>query len=126
MPWLVKQVFFALLSFSGYLAIKFMTLNNASCVARPTLIDLNHVELNHYSFMISLDKYNGTCNVVDDLSTKICFLTKAKGINVKIFNVITRINKAKTLVKHISYDFKCRSVVEHVIQIENRTMINSI
>ena len=41
------------------------------CMIRPTLIDLNPVELNCYQFMISLDKCNRSYNVVDDLSTKI-------------------------------------------------------
>ena len=39
---------------------------------RPTLIDLNPIELNHYPFMISLDECNGSWNAVNDLSTKIC------------------------------------------------------
>ena len=37
---------------------------------RPTLIDLNLVELSYYQFMVSLDKCNANFNVVDDLSTK--------------------------------------------------------
>ena len=35
---------------------------------RPTLIDLSFFELNHYPFMISLDKCKESCNDVDDLS----------------------------------------------------------
>ena len=38
---------------------------------RSTLIDVNPIELNDYPFMDSLDKCNGSCNVVDDLYTKI-------------------------------------------------------
>ena len=40
-------------------------------MTRPTLIDLNLIELNHYPFMVSLDKFRGSCNAIDDLSTKI-------------------------------------------------------
>ena len=36
---------------------------------RPTVIDLNPVELKYYPFMISVDKYSGSCNV---LSPKRC------------------------------------------------------
>ena len=36
-----------------------------------TLIDSNPVELKYYLFLISLDKYSESCNV---LSAKICFL----------------------------------------------------
>ena len=32
------------------------------------------------------------------------FWVKQNGENVKVFNMITKINKAKTLVKHISFD----------------------
>ena len=41
-------------------------------MCRSTLIDLNPIERNNYPLMISLDKCNGTCNVFDDLSAKIC------------------------------------------------------
>ena len=74
-----------LLSFGGSLTRKCVSLSNESCMVRPTLIDLNPIELNYYHpFMISLDKYNGSCNVVDDLSMKICFPSKTKKINVKV------------------------------------------
>ena len=58
--------------------------------------------------MISLYKCSGSCNAINELSTKICAPSKLKDINVKIFNVITRINEAKTLVKYISCDCKCK------------------
>ena len=48
--------------------------------------------------MISLDKCNGTCNV---LPTKICVLKKTKDINVKVFNMITNKNEVRTMAKHI-------------------------
>ena len=56
--------------------------------------------------MISLDKYNGSCNVVDELSMKIWVPSATKDINVTVFNMITRINELKALVKHISCDCK--------------------
>ena len=59
--------------------------------------------------MISLDKCNGSCNTVDDLSTKACVPSKTKDVNVKVFNMITNRNKAKALViKHISCNCKCK------------------
>ena len=81
---LTKQVFIALPSF------------NESCIIRPTLIDLNPIELNDYPFMINLDKCNGSCNANEDLSTKIYVPSETEDINVKVFNIIGRINEAKT------------------------------
>ena len=46
-----------------------MSLNNEPCINRNTLIDLNPIGLN--PLIISLDKRNGSCNAVDDVSAKI-------------------------------------------------------
>ena len=67
--------------------------------------------------MISLDKCNESCNAVDDLSAKIYVPNKTKDVNLKVFNMITRINEPKTLVKDISCDCRCNF---------NRTTCNSV
>ena len=73
---------------------------------RPTLIDLNPVELNYYLFMVSLNICSGSYNSVDDLSTYICIPSKTKDTNV--FNIITNKDEAKAMVKHILCDCKCK------------------
>ena len=53
----MKQVFIVLLSFSESWACnwtKCLFLNDGSCMVRPTLSNMNPVELKYYSFMISL------------------------------------------------------------------------
>ena len=62
----IKQVLVALLSFSGYLATKFRSLNDEPSMSRSTLINLNPIELKYFPFMISLDKSKGICNAADD------------------------------------------------------------
>ena len=84
----VKRPFIGLLSFSNTLArdrTKFTSLNDEPCMIKPTLIDLNLVELKHYLFKISLDKSTGSCCV---LSPKICVPKEIIDINVKAFNAI--------------------------------------
>ena len=78
-----------LLSFGGSLTTKCVSLSNEPCMNKPTFIDLNPVELNYYPSIVSLDKSNGSFNVVDDLSMKICVPSKTKNVNVKVFNMIT-------------------------------------
>ena len=85
---LIKQVFIALLSFSKYLANKWVLLNDDLL-----FIDLNLVELKYYPFMINLDKCNRSCNSINDLSMRICVLSKTKDINVKIFDMVTNRNE---------------------------------
>ena len=82
-----------------------MSLNDESCMVRPSLIDLNPGELKYYPFKISLYECNGSCNV---LSSKISVVRKTKEINVKVFNMITSKNEAKAMSKHISYDYKSK------------------
>ena len=66
------------------------------------------MELKYHPFVITLGKSKGSYNAVDDLSIKICVLNKTKSTNVKVFNVITKIKKAKTFIKHISCDCKSK------------------
>ena len=108
MFWLIKPVFIALLSFSSSLGTKWVSLGNKPWIVRPTFINLNPIKLNYYLFMISLDKCNKSCDAVDNLFTKICVPSKTKDINVKVFDMITRISEAKTMVKHIWCDYICR------------------
>ena len=103
---LIKQVFIPLLSFSRSLATKCVSLNNEPHMIIHFLIDLNLFEFKYYSFMISLDICNGSCNSVNNLSMRICIPSKRKDVKVKVFNMITSRNKAKTLVKQISCDCK--------------------
>ena len=93
------------LEFSESLARKCVPINDEPCIVRPTLIDLNPIELKYYPFMISLDKCTESCNV---LSPKTCVPKETKDINVKVFNIITNKNEVKILTKHIPCDCKCK------------------
>ena len=84
-----------------------MPLNDESCFIRHTTIDLNSIKLKYYSFMISLDKCKGNVNVLMTYLRKYLFRQK-KYVNAKVFNMITRMNEAKSLIKHILCDFKCK------------------
>ena len=53
--------------------------------------------------MISLDKCNGSWNV---LSPKVSVLEETKDINVKAFKTITTKNEAEVMTEHISCDCK--------------------
>ena len=75
------SLFIALLIFSESLATKYLFLNDEPCTVRPTLIDMNRIELKYYPFMISLNKCTGSCNV---LSPKICLQNEIKDICLSI------------------------------------------
>ena len=92
------------MNFSSSLArsqLKCLFLNDEPCMVRPTLIDLNPVELKYYLFIISSDKCTGSCNV---FSPKTCVPKETKYINVKAFKILTNKNETKTMARHISCD----------------------
>ena len=74
---LIKQVFIVLISFSEALATKCLFLNDEPCMVRSALIDMNPVELEYYPYIISLNKYTGSCNI---LSPKIYVPKETKDI----------------------------------------------
>ena len=47
--------------------------------------------------MITLYQFNGSCDVVRDLFTKICVPSETEVVDVELFNIITGIYEVKTL-----------------------------
>ena len=41
------------------------------------------------------------------MTSKISVPDKTKCVNVKVFNMLTKINETKQLIKHVPCDFKC-------------------
>ena len=93
------------------------------------LLLLTEILLNLIIIHLLLVQINGieSCKAVDDLSTKICVPSETINTNVKVYNVITRINEIKTLVKHISRDRKCKfnSTTCNSNQKQNTIIINA-
>lgn len=81
---------------------KWISLNNEACLARPALIDFNSYKLYYYSFIVSVDRCNRSC---DTPSGKIFLLNKREYANLNVLNMISEINE---LTKHISFDCKCK------------------
>ena len=84
---------------------KYLFLNDKPCMVRTAIIDMNLVELKYYPFMISLNKYTGSCNV---LAPKVFVPKETKDMNVKTFNTITNNDEGKAMTEQISCDFKCK------------------
>ena len=97
-----KTWFIGLLSFSGSLLTKFMSLNNEQCEARPALTDLDPAEFNYYLLMILLGKFNQSCNILTSISGRIYVPNKTEDVNLSNFILITRVNGSQTLAKHES------------------------
>ena len=54
---------------------------------QPTLINLHPNEYNqeflYYPFLVKLDRCVGSCNTLNDLSSKVCIPSKTEDLNLK-------------------------------------------
>ena len=87
---LIKKMFIGILSactkglFDGSLASNSKgywnceSLNNQSCQAKPTLININSNEPLYYQFSVCVDKCVGNCNTIDDSYAETYISTEAK------------------------------------------------
>ena len=63
-------------------------------------VDTNSNKPLHYLFTVSVNKFNGSCNTIDDPCVRICNPNKAKTVNVKVFDLMSEVNEARFLVQH--------------------------
>ena len=89
---------------------KYVFLTNQKCTVQRTVIVLHSNKytqgLHYYTFSVNLDICVGSCNILNDLSNKVCVPNKTEDSNLSVFNIITEKNESKTLTKHISCECK--------------------
>ena len=78
-----------------------------SCQARPTLVDINSHKTLFYPFTVIANECGGSCNTINDPYAWVCVTNKIKNLNVKVFHLISGVNKTRFLVQHESSDCKC-------------------
>ena len=96
---LIKKIFTALLpgivSTSNH--TKSISLSNLKCMNQPIFIYLHpneySQEFHYYLFAVKLDRCVGSCNTLNDLSTKVCVPNKTDDLNLSVFNMITGMNQ---------------------------------
>ena len=85
---LIKQVFIALLIFSGSLASTANASDFTTWTYSCWLKSSSRTEL--LSICGYWDRCNGSCSTLDDPSGKICVQNKTKDVNLSVFNIIRR------------------------------------
>ena len=88
------------------------------------LIYLNPDELRCYLFIVSMGRFDESCNTFDDSFGRIFVPNKIEDANLKVFNMIEGINESR-YSQNISHAFvDVSSVVEHITQDKNETMVS--
>ena len=94
----IKQIFFTAMSFFICYALKCVSMNNhQECKIRPVTMNINCNEPSLYPYSILVDKCSGSCNNINDRYAKLCVPDVLKNMNIKIFNLMSRINEAQRM-----------------------------
>ena len=91
-PFTMMATFFNLLYVNS---LECISMNNQECKARPKIIDLSNNEPVFYPYSIKLNKCRGSCSNINDPYAKLCVPDIIKNINVKVFNLMSRINETQ-------------------------------
>ena len=75
-------------------------MNNQECKIRPEIINVNANKSMFYPFSIKVNKCSGICNNINDPYAKFCVPDVVKNINVKVFNLMSRINETRHIIWH--------------------------
>ena len=87
--------------------IKCLTLNDRPCPARATLVNINSNKILFCPFTVSVNKCGGSCNDIDDPYARVCVQNKVN-VNVKVFDLISRVDETIFLVQHEPCECKNR------------------
>ena len=89
-------------------SLECMSMINQKCMSRPKIIDVNANEPVFYPYSIKVNKCSGTCNNINDPFAKQCVPGIVKNINVKVFNLMSRINETRQIIWHETCKCVCR------------------
>ena len=89
-------------------ALECVSIVNQECRARPKTIDVNKNELVFYPLSIKINKCSGNCNNINDPMVKLCVPDIIKNMNIKVFNMLFRINETRKITWHETCKCICR------------------
>ena len=89
-------------------SLKCVSFSSQRCGIRPKIMDVNNDEPVFPPFSIKVNRCSGSCNNINNRYTKLCVPDIIKSINVKVFNLMQRINETKQILWHESCRCVCR------------------
>ena len=89
-------------------SLECVSMNNQECKARTKTIDVNSNEPVFYPYSIRVNKCSGSCNNINDPYAKLCIPDIIKNINVKVWNLMQRINETRHIIWHESCKCVCK------------------
>ena len=95
------------MTFFGCSTITCVSMNNQEWKIRPEIITMSH-KSSFYLYSFLINKCSRICNNINELCAKLCAPDVAKSINIKVFNLMPRTNKARYKEWHEPVKCKCK------------------
>ena len=91
-------------------ALECVSVVNQKCMSRPKMLDVNegNGEALFYPYNVLVNKCSGSCNTLDNPMSKICVPKIIKNVNIKIYNLLIRLNETRNVLWHESCKCLCR------------------
>ena len=70
-------------------------MNDQKCEARPKKMDVNNNQPVFYPHSIKINKCSGSCSSINDPYVKLCVPDIVKNINVKVLNLMQRVDETR-------------------------------
>ena len=86
-------------------ALEWVSVINQKCMSRPKIIETNPV---FYPLSIKVNKCRGDCSNINDPMARLCVPDIVKDMNIKVFNLLERINETRKIVWHETCKCVCR------------------
>ena len=109
----IKKVFFTAMTFFNFNVLNVDPLEcvlskNQKCRTTPKVINVNTDEPVFYPFSIKINKCSGSCNNINSPYAKLCVPDVVKNINIKVFNLMERVNETRQIIWHETCKCVCR------------------
>ena len=91
-------------------ALECVSVINQKCMPRPKILDVNEGvrEALFYPYNVLVNKYNGSCNTLDNPMTKLCVPNVIKRVNMQVYNFLMRLNETRNVLWHESCKCVCK------------------
>ena len=76
-------------------------MNNQECKVRSKIVDINSNNPIFYPFSVKTNRCSVNCNNINDPYAKICVPDTVKNLNVRVFNLMSRINGIKLVSVYV-------------------------
>ena len=96
--WLINLAI-SLFSLIKTKALECVSVTNQECMPRPKILDVNEGvdETLFYPYNVLVNECSGSSNTFDDPMANLCVPNIIKGINMKVYNFLMRLNETRNV-----------------------------